>query len=505
MIELHPEKKMPLYEQLYNALAQDIRSGALQPGKALPGRRTMAAQLGISTNTVDTAYQMLAAEGLAVTRPRSGFFVQETGGMLHTRPQHSVVPAPKATPKNTVSNQDDILYDLSTGSIDTSLFPARSWGRIQKELMYQRPELLQRGDMQGDENLRAQIAAYLGEYRGVDCTADQVVVGAGVEYLLGCLAHLFAGSTAAVENPGYSRTRAVLENNGIPCVPVEIDESGLPIRALEQSGANLCYVTPSHHFPTGVTMPAPRRAQLLGWAAAKPGRFILEDDYDSEFRFATRPLPSLQGMSGANGPVVYLTTFSKSLAPGMRIACMVLPQGLLERYQSDFSMYANTVSRYEQQTLCEFMANGYFARHIARMRLTYKRRMEAFAAALHAGLDPDLTLTGAHSGLHFLLTLPGAGGEQAMVQAAAKQGVRLKGLSEYYMQDAAHCRPDTVVAGYSRRGGRVEPGVAANVTLHHLIGTIQCRPVRGRRPLQIIDSHIINFARAIQPSYGGVR
>lgn len=158
MIELHPEIKMPLYEQLYNALAQDIRSGALQPGKALPGRRTMAAQLGISTNTVDTAYQMLAAEGLAVTRPRSGFFVQETGGMLHTRPQHSVVPAPKATPKNTVSNQDDILYDLSTGSIDTSLFPARSWGRIQKELMYQRPELLQRGDMQGDENLRAQIA-----------------------------------------------------------------------------------------------------------------------------------------------------------------------------------------------------------------------------------------------------------------------------------------------------------------------------------------------------------
>ena len=435
MIELHPKKKMPLYEQLYNALAQDIRSGALQPGKALPGRRTMAAQLGISTNTVDTAYQMLAAEGLAVTRPRSGFFVQETGGMLHTRPQHSVVPAPKATSKNTVSNQ--------------------------KELMYQRPELLQRGDMQGDENLRAQITAYLGEYRGVDCTADQVVVGAGVEYLLGCLAHLFAGSTAAVENPGYSRTRAVLENNGIPCVPVEIDESGLPIRALEQSGANLCYVTPSHHFPTGVTMPAPRRAQLLAWAAAKPGRFILEDDYDSEFRFATRPLPSLQGMSGANGPVVYLTTFSKSLAPGMRIACMVLPQGLLERYQSDFSMYANTVSRYEQQTLCEFMANGYFARHIARMRLTYKRRMEAFGAALHAGLDPDLTLTGAHSGLHFLLTLPGAGGEQAMVQAAAKQGVRLKGLSEYYMQDAAHCRPDTVVAGYSGLQAEDIPAAAA--------------------------------------------
>ena len=460
MIELDPRLKTPLYEQLYAALADEIRRGDRAPGTPLPGRRTMAAQQGVSVNTVDTAYQMLAAEGLAEPRPRSGFYVQKTYGMLHTRtprpaPQAVVPAAPKPV------GEPATLFDLSTGSVDTALFPARSWGRIQKELMYQRPELLQRGDMQGDENLRAQIAAYLGEYRGVDCTADQVVVGAGVEYLLGCLAHLFAGSIAAVENPGYSRTRAVLENNGIPCVPVEIDESGLPIRALEQSGANLCYVTPSHHFPTGVTMPAPRRAQLLAWAAAKPGRFILEDDYDSEFRFATRPLPSLQGMSGANGPVVYLTTFSKSLAPGMRIACMVLPQGLLERYQSDFSMYANTVSRYEQQTLCEFMANGYFARHIARMRLTYKRRMEAFAAALHAGLDPDLTLTGAHSGLHFLLTLPGAGGEQAMVQAAAKQGVRLKGLSEYYMQDAAHCRPDTVVAGYSGLQAEDIPAAAA--------------------------------------------
>lgn len=456
MIELHPEDKTPLYEQLYLALSQDIRCGALPPGRALPGRRTMAAQLGVSTNTVDTAYQMLAAEGLAAPRPRSGFFVQETGGMLHTLPRRPAAPPPAGSEKSR-----GLVYDLSTGSIDTSLFPARSWGRLQKDLMYHRPDLLERGEMQGDANLRAQIAAYLGEYRGVDCTPEQVVVGAGVEYLLGCLAHLFAGYTAAVENPGYSRTRAVLENSGIPCVPIEIDESGLPAQALERSGAGLCYITPSHHFPTGVTMPAPRRAQLLAWAAARPGRYILEDDYDSEFRFATRPLPSLQGLSGADGPVVYLTTFSKSLAPGMRIACMVLPQGLLARYRHDFSMYANTVSRYEQQTLCAFMAGGYFARHIARMRLAYKRRMESFAEALENELSPGLLLSGTHSGLHFLLTLPGAGGETAMVEAAAQQGVRLKGLSEYYMADAAHCRPDTVVAGYAGLTAQDIPGAAA--------------------------------------------
>lgn len=455
MIELHPEEKIPLYEQLYHALADEIRSGQRAPGTALPGRRTMAAQQGVSINTVDSAYQMLAAEGLAEARPRSGFYVQKTYGMLHSRQVHPT-PMP-STPEPAVSVP---RYDLSTGSVDTDLFPARSWGRIQKEMLYQRPELLQRGEMQGDEPLRVQIARYLSAYRGVDCTPEQIVVGAGIEYLLGCLAHLFADSTAAVENPGYSRTRAVLQNNGIPCRLVDIDQEGLSAEALEESGANLCYLTPSHHFPTGVTMPAPRRAQILAWAAAQPGRYILEDDYDSEFRFDTRPLPSLQGMAGPDGPVVYLTTFSKSLAPGIRIACMVLPRGLLARYRQDFAVYANTVGRFDQQTLAQFMADGYFTRHLARMRLVYKRRMEAFAAALRRHL-PGVTLGSVHSGLHFLLTLSGAGGESAMVEAAAREGVRLRGLREYYLARPEHCPPDTVVAGYSALKEEDIPAVAA--------------------------------------------
>ena len=452
MIALDPESRTPLYEQLYAALADEIRSGERAPGTALPGRRTMAARQGVSVNTVDTAYQMLAAEGLAEARPRSGFYVQKTYGMLHSRPPARPVPAPDAP----AGREPAVRYDLSTGSIDTALFPARSWGRIQRELLYQSPDLLQRGEMQGDEPLRVQIARYLSAYRGVECTPEQIVVGAGIEYLLGCLAHLFTGGVAAVENPGYTRTRAVLQNSGIPCTLVDIDASGLPAEALEQSGANLCYLTPSHHFPTGITMPAPRRAELL----AMPGRYILEDDYDSEFRFDIRPLPSLQGMAGPDGPVVYLTTFSKSLAPGIRIACMVLPHSLLARYRQDFAQYANTVSRFEQQTLCNFMAGGYFTRHLARMRLTYKRRMEAFAAALRHAL-PGVTLGSVHSGLHFLLTLPGAGGEHAMVEAAAREGVRLRGLSEYYLARRECCPPDTVVAGYSALKEDDIPAVAS--------------------------------------------
>ena len=441
MITLHPESRTPLYEQLYRALAADIQSGVLPPGKPLPGRRSMAAQLGVSVNTVDTAYQMLAAEGLAESRPRSGFYVQETGGMLQSGAPRPVSPAPAPAAPAAPAYR----YDLSTTGIDTALFPARSWGRIQRDLLYNSPQLLQRGEAQGDAELRAAIADYLGDFRGVRCTPEQIVVGAGIEYLLGCLAHLFAGGTAAVENPGYSRARAVLQNSGIPCLPADIDKSGLSAAALAQTGANLCYITPSHHFPTGVTMPAPRRAQLLAWAREQPGRYILEDDYDSEFRFDIRPLPSLQGMAGPDGPVVYLTTFSKSLAPGIRIACMVLPGPLLARYRQDFALYSNTVSRFEQQTLCRFMTGGYFTRHLARMRLTYKKRMEHLTAAL----GPALTIRGRHSGLHLLLTMPGAGGEAQMTARAAARGVRLHGLSEYYLARPELCPPDTVVAGYA--------------------------------------------------------
>ena len=461
MIELHPESRVPLYEQLYQALAGQIRAGVLAPGCPLPGRRTMAEQLGVSVNTVDTAYQMLAAEGLAESRPRRGFFVQETGGMLYTgarasRPEPASPPAGPA-PARAAGPR----YDLSTVGVDTALFPARSWGRIQRDLLYNSPSLLQRGEAQGDAELRTAIAGYLATYRGVNCTPEQVVVGAGIEYLLGCLAHLFAGSTAAVENPGYSRARAVLQNSGIPCLPADIDKNGLTVEGLIGTGANLCYITPSHHFPTGVTMPAPRRAQLLAWAREVPGRYILEDDYDSEFRFDIRPLPSLQGMAGPDGPVVYLTTFSKSLAPGIRIACMVLPLDLLAAYRRDFALYSNTVSRFEQQTLSRFMTGGYFTRHLARMRLTYKKRMEHFTAALTGSLGKDLVIRGRHSGLHLLLTLPGAGGERAMVEAAGREGVFLHGLSEYYLARPQLCPPDTVVAGYAALADEDISGAAA--------------------------------------------
>ena len=434
---------VPLYEQLYRSLAAEMRTGAVPAGTRMPGKRRLAVELSVSVNTVDAAYQMLAAEGYLEARERSGFYVQEYLALPESA-------APAAPPKaEAVPKQRPIRYDLSTRGVDPGLFPFRTWARLQKELLYSSPELLTHGDAQGDLALRQALAGYLEEYRGVRCGAHQIVVGAGLEYLLGLLAPLLPGP-AAVENPGYPRAKQVLENNGVACCCLPVDEDGLSIRALSDSGAAVCYVTPSHQFPTGVTMPAGRRAELLHWAARCPGRrYIIEDDYDSEFRFDTRPLPSLQGMAGADGPVVYLSTCSRSLAPSIRIAYMVLPEQLLPAWHAKYRLYSSTVSRFEQQTLARFITGGYFTRHLARERVAYKARRDALTAALQEAFAPEeLHLTGLHTGLHLLARLKNAPPDAALHAAAKAQGVALSLLSDYDLTGGERDFFGTFVLGY---------------------------------------------------------
>ena len=445
---------VPLYEQLYRSLAAEMRTGAVPAGTRMPGKRRLAAELSVSVNTVDAAYQMLAAEGYLEARERSGFYVQEYLALPESA-------APAALPKaEAVPKQRPIRYDLSTRGVDPGLFPFRTWARLQKELLYSSPELLTHGDAQGDLALRQALAGYLEEYRGVRCGAHQIVVGAGLEYLLGLLAPLLPGS-AAVENPGYPRAKQVLENNGVACCCLPVDEDGLSIRALSDSGAAVCYVTPSPQFPTGVTMPAGRRAELLHWAARCPGRrYIIEDDYDSEFRFDTRPLPSLQGMAGADGPVVYLSTCSRSLAPSIRIAYMVLPEQLLPAWHAKYRLYSSTVSRFEQQTLARFITGGYFTRHLARERVAYKARRDALTAALQEAFAPEeLHLTGLHTGLHLLAELRDPPPDDALRAAAEAEGVRLSLLSDYDLTGGGAAPVGTLVLGYGSLADESCPSV----------------------------------------------
>lgn len=438
---------VPLYEQLYRSLADAMRTGQLAAGTRMPGKRRLAAELSVSVNTVDAAYQLLAAEGYLASRERSGFYVQAYPS-LPARMSGGAKSAPRPAPE--ASSAPAVRFDLSTRGVDAALFPSRTWARLQKELLYSSPQLLAHGDAQGDIELRQALAEYLEEYRGVRCGAHQIVVGAGLEYLLGLLAPLLPGA-AAVENPGYPRAKQVLENNGVHCAALPVDEGGLSLAALEASGAAVCYVTPSHQFPTGVTMPAGRRAELLHWAEMGAGRrYIIEDDYDSEFRFDTRPLPSLQGMAGADGPVVYVSTCSRSLAPGIRIAYMVLPEHLLPAWRAKYALYSGTVGRFEQQTLARFITGGYFTRHLARERVAYKARRDALVRALSDAFGPDeITLHGLHTGLHLLAQIHGAPPDALLVRCAAERGVRVSALSSYYLSgtDSAPAA-GTLVLGY---------------------------------------------------------
>ena len=437
----------PLYQQLYRHIAGAIQSGALFPGEKLPSKRRMCALAGVSMSTVETAYSLLAAEGYVLAKPRSGYVC------AHLLPPIPAAPPPVDVPPPPEPSR--WAYDCSTSAVDTSAFPFSSWARITKEAVYENPGLLQRGHPQGDEPLRAALAGLLSQYRGVRCSPEQVVVGAGADYLLSLLLQLLPEQRAvALEDPGYPAAYAAAALHGRQALPIPVDGEGMNPDALECSGAGLAYVTPSHQFPLGVTMPAGRRSRLLHWAASQPGRFLIEDDYDSEFRYASRPIPALQGLDRA-GRVVYMGTFSRSIAPAIRVAYMILPPPLLERYRRTFSHGACTVSRFEQESLRRFIAQGLYGRHLRRTGNLYRRKCALLTQALSA--IPGAAISGEDAGLHFLLTLPRYS-EGELVERAAAQSVRVHPLSRYC--HAVPPLPSTVVLGFAGLTGEELSGAA---------------------------------------------
>lgn len=449
-----PQGQAPLYRQLYETLRREIAQGGLSGGERLPSKRALAAHLGLSLNTVDAAYQMLIAEGYVESRPRQGVFVCPQGARdLVPPPDGAGEIVPDAPPR------PRWLYDFSTSSIDVSLFPDRTWARISREVLRDAPRLLNHGDPQGDECLRSAVAQYLHEYRGVRCRPAQVVIGAGTEYLLGLAVRLLGeGASVAIEDPGYMKPRRVLQNSGVATAGVPVDAQGMDPGRLLASGCTAAYITPSHQFPTGVTMPAPRRAALLRWAA-QTGGFLLEDDYDSEFRFDGRPIPALQGLDDS-GRVIYIGTFSKSLAPSIRVAYLVLPERLLEGWRDRFGAYSSTVPRLEQHTLSRFMAGGHFARHINRIRSAYRGRRDALVAALRRELGGLAVPQCVHTGLHMPVALANGMDEPALKASAAAQGVRLTVLGDYRLHSPSGA--PTVILGY---GGLTADDIEKAVSL----------------------------------------
>lgn len=442
-LRLDPSREQPYYFQLYQHILQEIQSGGLAAGEKLPSKRALAQHLSVSVNTVDTAYQMLVTEGYLRAADRSGFYILPLTRL--EPPPDTSAPIPEPEPPE----PQPPLFDCAAGSVDTAAFPFDTWARLSRGVMYRQPQLLHHGHPQGDLCLRQALCRYLHQFRGVQCAPEQVIVGAGMEYLLMVLCRLLPENALfAMEEPGYPKAAQAIRASGRRVAPVPLEDGGMSVRLLEQSGAQCAYLTPSHQFPTGAVMPAGRRSQLLQWAAAGPDRYLIEDDYDSEFRYSGRPIPALQG-GDRHGRVIYCGTFSRSVAPSIRIAYLVLPAGLLPQYRRQFSLQSSTVSRFEQHTLCQFIQDGFYERHLNRARNLYKKRRDLLIGQLKSGpIGHKIQILGAEAGLHLLLRLAGGPDEGEMLARARNQGVALTGLSAYY-QNPDLSPKSTVLCGYA--------------------------------------------------------
>ncbi len=333
--------------------------------------------------------------------------------------------------------------------MDTSRFPVATWARLTRQVLSEGSgALLSPVPNQGLPALRQAIAANLRDYKGLAVSPEQLVVGAGAEYLYLLLAQLLGRKAVfAVEDPGYPKIRQVYETFGARCCPIPLDSQGLDLDALRASGANVVHLSPSHHYPTGLVTPIGRRQALLRWAE-ETGGIIIEDDYDSEFRFSGRPIPTLQSID-RTGRVVYMNTFSQTISPSMRVGFMALPPRLLEQYRRELDFYACTVPALEQHVLARFLADGHYEQHLARMRKEYRLRRTRVLDAFRTSAFADrISISEQGAGLHFLLRLDTCRSDQALLRRGEALGVRLGFLSEYAAVPA-HAPAHTLVVNYA--------------------------------------------------------
>jgi len=455
MIPLEAGSPRALYEQIYEYLKKDIKKGVLAEGSRLPSTRVLAESLKVSRSTTQMAYDQLVAEGYVEAVPHKGYYVLRLEALIEAEPELS---GPFIREREEGEGKAEI--DFSPRGIDLTHFPYNAWRKVTKDtLADNKKEMFLTGSPQGEPALRDAIRGYLYSARGVNCQAEQIIIGAGSEYLLMLLNQILGpGRRIAMESPTYKQAYQVLESLGCDMVPIEMDEGGMDVRFLEESAADVAYVMPSHQYPTGIVMPILRRQELLRWAGRKDGRFLIEDDYDSEFRYKGKPIPALQGLDGA-GKVIYMGTFSKSIAPAIRVGYMVLPKPLLEIYRRRLGFYASTVSRIDQNIIYQFLTGGYYERHLNRMRAIYKSKHDLLLSKLKQ-LEDDFVVCGEYAGLHVLLTSKRGCSERWMIEQAWKKGVRVYGLSSCFIHKYQDKQPSTVLLGYANLSeDQIEKGI----------------------------------------------
>lgn len=405
-------KYITIYEQLKEKIIQQV----VKPNEKLPSKRKLAEQLNVSIHTVKEAYEQLASEGFIYSAEREGYFVSP----YDMEWQQSVTVPVEC------SYEDDLpIYNFLNGQVDEHAFPLREWLKIYKKQLI--ANHIPNSYWQGELYLREQIAAYVEKSRGFSCTADQIYIYSGTQHQLHEICRFFGKVKAAIEEPGFKRAAAVFQQSGLSVEYVPVDEKGA---AIPLTDCHFYYVTPAHQFPFGMVMPIDRKLELLKWANAS-GAFLIEDDYDAEFRYKGNPIPPLAQIDQLQ-KVIYFGTFSKTLIPSLRISYMILPAGLQERFNQFNKEQKSTVSRIEQRVVAEFMESGLYAKHIAKMRTLYRKKREKLLTCIKELLGDEFKIIGESAGLHIILQLPAWLDEKRAIQLATQASIAIDPISSSY-------------------------------------------------------------------------
>lgn len=416
----------PKYKQIYEQFKLLIEQGDILADEQLPSIRQLADSLQVSRNTTLMAYDQLVAEGYIRGEGRKGYFANELEPLLS---QESLIPHNK----NQRESVTPTLIDFRAGAVDQTHFPLKIWRRIANQVLTLQ-ESFQYGEPFGEVCLREQIAAYLLQSRGVKTDANAIIIGSSTQQMLINLGHILKDDfpSITVEDPGYDGAREAFQFHRFTIETISVYEAGVDISQLEQMKSRLIYVTPSHHSPYGVSMSIQQRQMLIHWANKMHG-YIIEDDYDSEFRYTQQPFPALASIDSAR--VIYLGNFSKSFLPGIRLSYMVLPQSLLNRYKKQFLHFESTTSLLSQLTMAKFMEEGEWNRHIKRMRLVYKRKMQNLVSVLKEQFNQNISIIGEQSGLYVLIKVHLKHSEEWLIEQASFHGVKVYPTSLYFIQN----------------------------------------------------------------------
>lgn len=425
--ELDNTRSEPLYVQIYEKIKDDIELGEIKPDEKLPSKRAFAIQLGISVITVENAYNQLIDEGYIRSVPKKGYFARAVEKNISYVTEKELTCEIQSEENEEAANQ---------------LFPFTVWAKLMREeLSGNQRKLLTKPPFEGVYELRIAIAGHLRRFRNISVVPEQIIIGAGTEYLYMLINLLFGNNYIfGVEEPGYSKIAEIYENYNIKCEHIPMLDDGVDIEYLKSIKTDIIHISPSHHFPTGIITSIGKRYALLEWASQSPDRYIIEDDYDSEFRLSGKPVPSMFSIDVMD-KVIYMNTFSKSLSSTIRISYMILPAALLERFKNKLGFYSCPVSAFEQYTLARFINEGYFEKHINRMRVHYKKcRNRLFEQMKKFEIFRNAEISGENSGLHCVVIFDTQLSDDMLLEKITNLGFKAALMKKYYYEQN---RPDS--------------------------------------------------------------